>query len=123
NDSGPGQIAFTSAAYAAAENGGNAVINLIRTNGSAGTVGVTFFTGDGTANVGFDYVATSGTVSFGNGETNKDIVVPILDDAFVEGNETFLITLTNATGGATIAGTNTAAVTILENDAGFSFSA
>jgi uncharacterized delta-60 repeat protein/uncharacterized repeat protein (TIGR01451 family) len=119
---GPGQIAFAPAAYVVAENGGNAVVSLIRSNGWTGVVGVSFYTRDGTANAGFKYTATSGTVSFGDGETNKNILVPILDDTTVEGDETFFVTLTNATGGAAIAGSDTATVTIIDNDQGFSFS-
>jgi hypothetical protein len=87
---------------------------------------VTFYTSDGTANAGFDYTATAFPglrVSFGDGQTNANIDIPITDDSFVEGNETFFVTLTNATGGAVIVGSNSAPVTIIENDAGFAFSA
>lgn len=121
DDFGPGRIAFASPAYTVVENAGNAIISLIRTDGSAGLVGVSYFTSNLTATAGFDYVASGGTVAFGDGETNKNIVIPILDDSFVEGNEVFLVTITNATGGATITGSSSAPVTILDNDVGITF--
>ncbi len=121
DDFGPGQIAFASPSYVAAENGGNAVISLSRINGSSGVVSVTFKTSDGTAVASLDYSALNTSVTFVDGETNKNVLIPITDDAFVEGDETFNVTLTNATGGATIIGPNTTAVTILDNDVALSF--
>jgi uncharacterized repeat protein (TIGR01451 family)/uncharacterized delta-60 repeat protein len=122
DDIGPGQIAFAALAYAGAENGGTAIITLARTNGNSGVVGVTFKTSDFTAVAGFDYTAVNTSVTFSDGETTKNILVPVLDDAFVEGNEIFHVTLTNATGGATITEPATVPVTILDNDMGLSFS-
>jgi ribosomal protein L35AE/L33A len=122
DDFGPGQIGFASSSYAATENGGNAVITLVRTNGSSGVVGVTFKTSDFTAVAGFDYTAVNTAVTFSDGETTKSVLVPVLDDTFVEGNEIFHVTLTNATGGASITEPATVPVTILDNDMGLSFS-
>ena len=122
NDIGPGQIAFATASFAAAENGGNAVITLTRTNGSSGVVGVAFLTSDFTAVAGLDYTAVNTAITFGDGETVKQVLVPLLDDAVVEGSEVFHVTLTNATGGAIITEPTTVPVTILDNDMGLSFS-
>jgi hypothetical protein len=52
----------------------------------------------GTAVAGQDFVASSGTASFAIGETLQSISVPLIDDASVEGTETFLVRLTSATG-------------------------
>lgn len=123
DDMGPGQIGFAFPAYSAGENTGAAAISLIRSNGYSGVVSVKVSTSDVTASAGLDYTAQNlTTVTFGDGETNKTLLIPILDDAFVEGNEVFNVTLVSTTGGATILGTNTAPVTILDNDMGFSFS-
>lgn len=123
DDLGPGRIMFATTNYLAGENAGNAVVTLLRTNGSAGVVSVRIQTADVTAGAGLDYVAQNSVpVTFGDGETNKNVLIPILDDSFVEGNETFSVTLTNFTGGATLLGTNVATVTIVDNDMGFSFS-
>ncbi len=123
NDFGPGQISFANVSYSVGENGTNAVISLVRANGQAGVVSVNFYTSDGTANAGLDYNASSGSVVFNDSETAKAILVPITDDSFVEGPETFSVTLSNATGGATIVGATNASVTIVDNDVGFTFAA
>lgn len=122
DDIGPGQIAFAATSFAAAENAGNAIITLTRTNGSSGVVGVTFRTSDFTAVAGLDYTAVNTVITFGDGETVKNVLVPVLDDLVVEGNEVFHVTLTNVTGGAILAEPVTVPVTILDNDMGLSFS-
>ena len=60
-------------------------------------VTVNYATADGTATVGSDYVASSGSVSFAAGETVKAITVMISGDTVVEGNETFFVNLSGAT--------------------------
>ena len=50
----------------------------------------------GTAIIGQDYVATTGTLVFAPGETLKTIPVTILGDLITEGDETFFVNLTNA---------------------------
>lgn len=65
-------------------------------------VTVDFGTADGTALAGSDYEALSGTLAFAPGETTKTILVSTIDDVAAEHNETFLVTLSNSTGGATI---------------------
>lgn len=123
DDLGPGQIAFAAASYSAVENAGNAAISLIRTNGKSGVVSIKIQTTDITASAGSDYVGQNNvSVTFGDGETNKTVLIPLLDDSIVEGDEVFNLTLSNPTGGASILGTNTAPVTILENDEAFSLS-
>jgi hypothetical protein len=61
-----------------------------------------------------DYTPTNGTLTFAPGDTALDIVVPFGVDSTPEHNETFGITLSNATG-ATI-DTPTATGTILDDD-------
>ncbi|HEX8458401.1 MAG TPA: SBBP repeat-containing protein [Pyrinomonadaceae bacterium] len=63
-----------------------------------------------------DYATTLGTLTFAPTETTKTFSVFITDDAHVEGNETFQITLANATGGG-IGTQATTTVTIQDNDA------
>lgn len=122
DDFAPGQILFAQSAFTVAENGGPAAITLVRTNGRTGVVSVNLTTTDVTANAPLDYTAMNVSVSFGDGETNKTVLIPINDDLLVEGPETFNVTLTNATGGATILGSNVAPVTILDDEVGATFS-
>jgi Calx-beta domain len=65
-------------------------------------VTVDFATGDGTATAPSDYVAAVGTVTFAPGETVKTVTVQVNGDTTKEANETFTVTLANATGNATI---------------------
>ena len=64
----------------------------------SGTVTVDYATSDGTATAGTDYTATSGTLSFAAGETEKSVSVPVLDDGHDEGSETLTLTLANPSG-------------------------
>jgi predicted extracellular nuclease len=64
----------------------------------AGGVSVDYTTADVTATAGSDYVATSGTLSFAEGETQKTVAVTINGDTDIEGNETFELRLSNPNG-------------------------
>ena len=59
---------------------------------------VVYETGDGTATAGDDYVAASGTVAFGAGETRKTVEVEVLDDSHDEQSETMYFTVLTALG-------------------------
>jgi ELWxxDGT repeat protein len=65
---------------------------------AAANVTVAYSTSDGTAHAGEDYDAASGTLSFAAGETVKTIDVNVRADALAENNETFFVTLRDATG-------------------------
>ena len=112
-----GTLQFSAAAYTVNENGGTATITVTRTGGSDVPVTVNYATSNGTAAAGSDYTATSGTLTFGVGETSKTFTIAIADDSLVEGNETVNLTLSNATGGATLGTQGTATLTIVDNDA------
>ena len=65
---------------------------------ASGTVTVDYATSDGSAEAGDDYTAKSGTLSFSAGETSKTVSVTIEDDIENESEETFTVTLSNASG-------------------------
>ena len=77
------------------------------------TITVDYATRDGSAKAGEDYTATSGTLTFTVGQRSKTVQVPLLDDAKDEGEETFELILSNASGA--LLGNTTATGTI-END-------
>lgn len=79
-----------------------ATFTLTRTGGTA-AFSVDYATADGTATAGSDYVATSGGVNFAAGETTKSVSVTINGDPAIEPDEAFLLNLSDATNGATIA--------------------
>ena len=77
---------------------------------ASGAVTVDYATADGTATAGEDYTATSGTLTFAAAETSKTVTVPIHDDAHDEGQETFTLTLANASGAAILDGEATGTI-------------
>ncbi len=127
NNRAPGQLFFptnTLAVYAdAGTNVVNAVVTVLRTNGSTGVVTVDYATVAGTAIAGVDYSFTSNTLVFAEGETAKQILIPILPHPQATLDKYLSIVLTNTTGGAAILGTNTAYLTILDPNEAFTFSA
>ena len=60
---------------------------------STSTVTVAYTTHDGTAKAGSDYTATSGTLTFGPGETVQNIVVPIIDHSGSQPSRNFTVSL------------------------------
>ncbi len=115
NDFGAGVVELASDLFNVDEGAGMAVIHLTRRDGRTGFVSVSYTLSSGTAIGGADFGATSGTISFASGQTNRTLNVPIFEDSVIEGNETFTITLSNPTGGATL-GRATAQVRIVDND-------
>ncbi|CAA7619034.1 Calx-beta domain-containing protein [Magnetospirillum sp. SS-4] len=69
-----------------------------------------------------DFAVTSGTVSFGAGETSKTIQLQAQGDTDIEANEAFTVTLANASSNAHIQ-TATANGTIVSDDSGLAISA
>ncbi|WP_370499630.1 Calx-beta domain-containing protein [Mycolicibacterium sp. jd] len=69
---------------------------------STQAVTVQYATSNGTATGGSDFAATSGTLTFQPGETSKTITVVVFGDTLMEGNESFVVTLSSPAG-ATIA--------------------
>ena len=89
-----------SAADARVEEGAGATLDFRVTLDAAasGAVTVDYATADGTARAGEDYRAASGTLTFAAGETSKTIAVAVIDDSHDEGEETFALRLSNASG-------------------------
>ena len=79
------------------ENNGFAVFTITRSGAVNNLTHVTVDTVDGTATSGVDFAAVSETLGFHAGETVKTLTVSIVNDAFVEGDETFRLVLTDAT--------------------------
>jgi glucose/arabinose dehydrogenase len=112
----PGSLQLSTAAYNVGESGGSATITVTRGGGSEGAVSVNYATSNGTATAGSDYTAATGVLNFAAGETSKTFTIAITDDNSVEGTETFELTLSNPTGGATLGSPTSATFTITDND-------
>ena len=101
-----------SVADARAEEGADETIDFAVTlsRAASGTVEVAYATADGTATAGADYTRTGGELRFAPGETAKTVSVPVLDDVVDEGEETFTLRLTNASGARIADGTATGTI-------------
>ena len=120
-----GTLEFSNPDFAVDENGkAIASVNINRTDGSSGEIGVQVLLNGGTAMGGassladtIDYDNSFITVNWADGDTApKTVNIPIIDDTIAEDNETLNLTLSDATGGATIGGQNTALLTIIDNE-------
>jgi hypothetical protein len=115
DDDPPGLIDFKSLSYSVSETGGVATITVQRTAGTGGAVSVDYATSDGSAAVGSDYTASSGTLNWASGDSaDKTFTVPVAWDGRGEGPETINLELTNPAGADL--GPNTAAVINVADD-------
>ena len=122
-------VQFNGAAVSANESDQKVTITLTRSGDTTSSSKVTFATSDaagsqncdvlnGKASSRCDYISMVGTVQFGPGDSTKTFTIPIIDDSYAEGNESFTVTLSNPTG-ATLGSPNPVSVTISDNgDAG-----
>ncbi len=119
-------VQFNSASFSANEGSLHADISLSRSGDTSSNATVSFTTSDvagtqncnvvnGNASSRCDYTTTFGTVQFNAGEASKTFSIPIVDDAYVEGNETFTLSLNNGFG-TSLGAQTTATVTIVDND-------
>jgi hypothetical protein len=109
-------IGFDNSSYTVNEGDGTVTFHVKRLYGSHGAVSVHYSTADGSATAA-DYTAASGTLSWGDGETDEKMVtVSIVDDVINEGDETFSLNLDTLTGHAAIWPAATTPVTIARSD-------
>ena len=105
----PATIEFRDAGILVDENNSNARVELKRT-GDLGVVSVYYSTSDagslsncstvnGKASSRCDYLSSFGKITFSSGQDSKTIVIPIINDAYAEGSETFTVSLSNVEGG------------------------
>jgi aldose sugar dehydrogenase len=118
------EFAATKTGVGEAEAG--ASVTITRSGNTTGVASVDYSTDDaaganncsitnGNASSRCDYETISGTVHFMAGETAKTISIPIVNDSYAEGAETFTVTLSNAIG-ATLGSPGLTTVTINDND-------
>ena len=102
------------------------ILTVTRSGNTTGAASVDFATSDtagaldcnvvtGVASSRCDYEIRISTIRFAAGETSKTISVFIIDDSYLEGAETFTVSLSNPSG-ASLGASSTATVTITDND-------
>jgi hypothetical protein len=113
-----GVFEFSSLCVLADKSSGSATFTVNRTEGVQGNVTVDYFTTDGTARSNTNYLPVSGTLSFDDDrDEQRTITVPLLNDGLTNPPLTVHLTLTNATGGASLPEVPHATLTILDSQA------
>ncbi|MGI9106493.1 MAG: Calx-beta domain-containing protein [Pyrinomonadaceae bacterium] len=125
-------VQFAAAAANVGEGEGRASLTITRSGDPSGALSVAYATVDnpaavpcspqltaerGVAYARCDYATAIDFVTFAPGDSQpKTITVPLIDDAHVEGAETFSIVLSNSSAGATLGAAASVIVTITDND-------
>jgi len=95
-DDGVTRIMFDPPHYTVMESVGTFEVTIVREGGDLNTVvQVDYKTEDGTASSEGDYIEASGTLTFGPGETQKQVTLEVLDDDVFEDDEHFYIRISN----------------------------
>jgi hypothetical protein len=114
---GPGTLQFSSATAAAAEGSATVALTVTRTGGSTGAVAVNYASADGSALANNDYTPVNAQLNWANGDAaSKNFNITILDDMQTDPGESFTVTLSNPTNGATLGTPSTSTIAITDND-------
>lgn len=117
----PGEIRFAAPTASGAENASPVEVRVARVGGTRGRVSVFWAVHPGSADAS-DYTfdpAAPHEITWADGEGGEKVLtVPLVDDAFPEGDEHFFVFIGSPSGGATIAGPDGAVVTLQDDDAG-----
>jgi Calx-beta domain len=125
-------VQFTAASYSINEGDVFAAITVTRIGDLSAPATVKYETSDatdvnfncnpstagqitGAASRKCDYHIAVGRLRFAAGESQKQIIISLVDDVYVEGIETLSISLSSPTG-ANLGSTNSASITITDND-------
>ncbi|MGH2684407.1 MAG: Calx-beta domain-containing protein, partial [Actinomycetota bacterium] len=87
------RVAFGGGDYEEIEGSGQGGIPVFRGGSAGAPTDVTYTITPGSAQPGSDFIASSGTLSFGTNERAKLIPITVLDDLDAEGSESFTVTL------------------------------
>ncbi|AXQ28664.1 hypothetical protein D0B54_08215 [Solimonas sp. K1W22B-7] len=113
----PGQLQFEAASYSVVEDQGTVQIRVQRTGGSDGAVGVSYAVVDGNAAAGTDYIASSGTLAWGDREEGSNVVlIQLVDNDRLDGSRTLVLELSAPTGGASLGTRRRVTLTIQDNE-------
>ncbi len=107
-----GSVHFTTTGFNVAKGSKRATITVVRTGGTKGEVKVEYAFGGGTAVVGTDYSATTGTLAFADGESTKNLSVNLMRQE-LSVQATLEVTLSNVTGGGQLGTPSKAILTLL----------
>ncbi len=116
NDDNPAapSLQFSAAIYSVQENLMGFTITVTRTGDMSGAASVNYGSVDGTATQKGDFELALGTLNFAPGDATRTFQVLINEDMYVEGSESFTLSLSNPSG-ASLGQQSTASVTISDD--------
>jgi Calx-beta domain len=116
---------FTAQNQDVSENSGVVSVTVSRIGDTTKVATVNFQTTDnfggdcsqsnGNASAKCDFGTAGGTLQFAIGQTSRTILISVVDDGYVEGNETITLTLSNPSG-MTLGSATSTTITIADND-------
>src|SRR3954451_7916289 len=111
-------VQFSDTSYSVNEADGTATITVQLSHALGVQTTVHYATSDDTATAGSDYTATSGTLTFNPGDTQKSFQIPILNPATPdpEDDETINLTLTTPGTSLVLGDPSVATLTIVDDD-------
>lgn len=109
-------LTISAASLSVSESASSAFFTVTRSGSLAGSSSFDVTFTDDTAVAPGDYSGVSGTIYFGPGETTKGINAPFVNDALVEGDEDFIVTISNITGAVLASGDPTDVVVTIRDD-------
>ena len=113
----PASIAFSASTQSVNEGAGSVILTVNRSSNSVGEVSVDYSTVAESASAGADFTTTSGTLIWGDSETDpKTIEVPIIDDEVYNEVESFRVELSNLSTGSELGSNASVTVSISDND-------
>jgi uncharacterized repeat protein (TIGR01451 family) len=114
-------VQFAIGTYSVVERVGSVLLSVVRTGASNGVVTVPFTSASVTAFAGTDFEATNGILTFQTNVVSTNILVTLLNDKLVEPSETFTVTLGAPVGESTLGATNSATITIVDDESTLDF--
>jgi hypothetical protein len=92
-------------------------ILIQRSNTTSGTLTVDLSAASTTAVAGTDYNLTTGTLEFVDGESQKTVVLGIIDNTLQDGDKKLTLSLSNLTGSGTLdSAASSMQITIVDDD-------
>ncbi|XP_074063616.1 adhesion G-protein coupled receptor V1-like isoform X2 [Macrotis lagotis] len=118
NDGTRGKIEWHNTRFEIHESQESLTLVAHRVGESLGHVSLFVYAQNLEAQLGMDYIFTPMILHFADGERYKNVKITVLDDEIPEGDENFLVILTNPSPGLELGENTTALITVLANDDG-----
>ena len=115
-DSTQSILSFDDVSYDVVESDIQAVVTVKREGNEADSVSVDYETMDASALGDSEYRPTSGRLFFERGDAETSVTVSLIDDDLNEGDETFLVALSNPSSSAVLGGPSVAGVRIVDDE-------